>query len=607
MNTHFKSWSAITFVALVALVIPILGFQLAQIETVRSSSIDLGTCLPPPANLVSWWLADGDASDIVMSNNGLLKNGAAFTTGMVGSAFNFDGVDDYVAVSDDPSLNPIHAITVDAWINRSSLDNDYGPVVVKRPNNNSGYTLEAAYGDIAFHVYVSGRGYVSSPFATLPTDQWVHVAGVYDGSTISLYLNGNLIGSNTSAPGAIHVESGELGIGHDQANPDRFYKGLVDEVEIFDRALSASEIQAIYTAGSAGKCTFGRKTVNRSAVASGTPVIYTIALDNESEGNFDDVRVTDALPPTLTYIPGSLSATAGSVAYANGVISWNGPVNISGIVTITFGATVSQTAPVGTTIINSAVISEGGMTNTRSAKILVDSRGVYLPMIMRPQPSIAGRVTLNSAPVIEGVWLELRFYDGSAWSTSATTTTDSEGYYAFHSAPSLEPGQRYYVLYRNNAGTVGRLWVWGTRALTTYTAGSSVEIGNFDIADIILVSPPYGRAVALPYTFQWTPRPATPSDSYEFNLYDPTDLDPWFYSDPPLGYVGSFRLTGLPTGFSPKLQYAWEIWAYSPDGGSGISYEARLVTFSNSGSSITAPSASLPEKHWQLDEDFLRR
>ena len=302
MNTHFKSWSAITFVALAALVIPILGFQLAQTETVRSSSIDLGTCLPPPANLVSWWPADGDASDIVMSNNGFLKNGAAFAAGMVRSAFNFDGVDDYVAVSDDPSLNPIHAITVDAWINRSSLDNDYGPVVVKRPNNNSGYTLEAAYGDIAFHVYVSGRGYVSSPFATLPTDQWVHVAGVYDGSTISLYLNGNLIGSNTSAPGAIHVESGELGIGHDQANPDRFYKGLIDEVEIFDRALSASEIQAIYTAGSAGKCTFGRKTVNRSAVASGTPVTYTIALDNESEGNFDDVRVTDALPPTLTYI-----------------------------------------------------------------------------------------------------------------------------------------------------------------------------------------------------------------------------------------------------------------------------------------------------------------
>jgi hypothetical protein len=67
--------------------------------------------------------------------------------------------------------------------------------------------------------------------------------------------------------------------------------------------------------------------------------------------------------------------------------------------------------------------------------------------------------------------------------------------------PSLTPGQRYYVRYRNYADTPGRLWVWGTRDLTSYAAGSAVEIGNFDIADIALVSPPAGATVALPYTF----------------------------------------------------------------------------------------------------------
>ena len=92
---------------------------------------------------------------------------------------------------------------------------------------------------------------------------------------------------------------------------------------------------------------------------------------------------------------------------------------------------------------------------------------------------------------------------------------------------------------------------------------------------------------------------ATPSDTYELDA-DPTDLDPWFYTKPHLGYIGSYRLGSLPTGFSLNYEYAWEIWAYSPDGGYGISYEARVVKFSNTGSIITAPSLDLPEKRWQL-------
>ena len=60
-------------------------------------------------------------------------------------------------------------------------------------------------------------------------------------------------------------------------------------------------------------------------------------------------------------------------------------------------------------------------------------------------------MTLDGAP-IDGVTLDLRFYDGSDWWTTASTTnTDAEGYYAFHSTPSLGPGQKYYVLYRNVA------------------------------------------------------------------------------------------------------------------------------------------------------------
>jgi hypothetical protein len=226
------------------------------------------------------------------------------------------------------------------------------------------------------------------------------------------------------------------------------------------------------------------------------------------------------------------------------------------------------------TAVISANSAESTITSTSSFTI-------YLPIVSKPRPGISGRVTLNGVPAA-GVSLYLRFYDGSSFSTLAITTTAADGSYVFTNAPSLGPGQRYYVRYLNLSGTPGRLWTWGTRSLTAYSAGSMVEIGNFDIADIALVSPSGGATVALPYTFQWTPRPATPSDSYEFDLYDRTDH---FYIV--LSYVGSYTLNSLPLNFSPGVQYAWEIWVYSPDGGYGISYATRLVTFSNTDMSVT--------------------
>jgi hypothetical protein len=185
--------------------------------------------------------------------------------------------------------------------------------------------------------------------------------------------------------------------------------------------------------------------------------------------------------------------------------------------------------------------------------------------------------------------LSLRFYNGSSWSTLATTTTAADGTYSFTGVPSLGSGQGYYVRYQNTAGTVGRLWLWNTRVLTSYTAGSNIAIGNFDIADITLVSPAGGSTVALPYTFQWTRRAATPSDSYELDLYDYYDGDPYAYTGP-LGYVGSFTINGLPTGFSPWVPYVWTIWAYSPDGGAGLAYWSNYVTFSNTGFRVATDS-----------------
>ena len=212
-------------------------------------------CVQPPSGLVSWWPGEGNASDIIGGNNGTLQGGVTFGPGLVGRAFSFDGVDDYISVPNHGSLNP-QTITVDAWFYATGISGQQFPPIVKKADANGGYAFEINQNDnqLRFWVYVSGIGWQSSAPAPISPNTWYHAAGTYDGSNIRVYVNGQPQGAPTSVTGTIAPASNPLNIGRDPSNPLRFFKGLIDEVEIYNRALSADEIAAIYNAGSAGKC-----------------------------------------------------------------------------------------------------------------------------------------------------------------------------------------------------------------------------------------------------------------------------------------------------------------------------------------------------------------
>jgi hypothetical protein len=217
---------------------------------------------------------------------------------------------------------------------------------------------------------------------------------------------------------------------------------------------------------------------------------------------------------------------------------------------------------------------------------------ISLPLVLMPEPGLQGHVTVNGVPT-GGVPLDLRYFNGSSWSSRGTLSTASDGSYRFADVPSLNPGEHYYVRFLNTAETDGRLWLWGTRELDSYTNGAAVALGDFDLADVTLLSPDAGALVSLPFTFRWTRRPATPSDSYEFDLWDWDDDDPFFYTDPPLGYVDSFTLNNTPPGFATYTPYTWDIWIYSPDGGYGICFWSFYVGFSNTGQLAASPAPAL--------------
>ncbi len=232
------------------------GFT-AAFPPVRSGITAVGDvtirpCTLPPSGLAGFWPADGSTNELVNGANAVLNRGATYAPGLVGHAFSLDGAGGYVSVPDSPSLNPVNGTTIEGWIRRTAAVGFNDPVFKKSgPGQVNGYALEYYGQDITFYVYTNN--WYSSGGVPIQDNVWTHVAGVYDGTTIRLYVNGALASSG-SAPPPLTPSPGELNIGRDPSNHDRLFKGLIDEFSLYDRALSPNEIQTIFSAGDKGKC-----------------------------------------------------------------------------------------------------------------------------------------------------------------------------------------------------------------------------------------------------------------------------------------------------------------------------------------------------------------
>ncbi len=210
------------------------------------------TCSTAPNGLVSWYKAEGNALDSNSGFNGTLQNGATYAGGKVGQAFSFDGNDDKVFVPHNASLN-VANVTLEAWVFPAAFGGQ-GSIINKRTAvNNAGYGLEpTAGGNLTFFIYIGGNlFFVTSPSPML-LNTWSHVAGTFDGSVLKIFVNGTQVASQNIS-GSIDATTGDLVIGENIVNGTN-WTGLIDEPTIYNRALSASDIQTIFNSGTAGKC-----------------------------------------------------------------------------------------------------------------------------------------------------------------------------------------------------------------------------------------------------------------------------------------------------------------------------------------------------------------
>ncbi|MBI2176296.1 phage tail protein [Candidatus Woesearchaeota archaeon] len=221
-------------------------------------------CVQPPAGIIGWWSGDS-TEDLVGNNNAILHDDAGFASGRVGDAFGFDGAGDYVSIPYSPTLEPSE-ITVEFWVS--------GPI--GQPGNTGSGVMLVENSPIhadheGWYIFITPSGGIGTTIGDgtawnpvistigLPYPGWLgwgrHVAMTYDGTTLKLYIDGVLQGSNQVSNAQLATGRDiNLGASWNSGSFASFFTGLIDEVEIYDRALSMSEIQAIYNAGSSGKC-----------------------------------------------------------------------------------------------------------------------------------------------------------------------------------------------------------------------------------------------------------------------------------------------------------------------------------------------------------------
>ena len=209
-----------------------------------------------PNNVVAMWLFDEGQGKTVRDssgngNDGVINGDPKWVEGKFGKGLEFDGSDDYIAVPDSDSLDVNgNQITIVAWIKGSGWP-AANHVVRKLHDQAQGhiYVLRIQPDTIRAYIATDAKpspGYQVNGATSLNTDRWYHVALVYDGNEIRVYLNGELDGSQT-ASGKIETSDGELRIA--RGDPAGYFAGVIDEVAIFNVALDEGEIKEIMEGG----------------------------------------------------------------------------------------------------------------------------------------------------------------------------------------------------------------------------------------------------------------------------------------------------------------------------------------------------------------------
>jgi len=230
--------------------------------------------------LIAEYHFDGGANDSSGNGNNGIVSGATFIDGKYGKALSFNGVDNRVRIPNSMSLNPVGGITLEAWINAKGTTTTWQSIISKMESatQNSGYELYVLQQNMPRFAVVTNDPKIGKPIkvrvgetsgntrgdsgppsssynppaqsgSTTSPDTWIHVAGTYDGKMLVLYINGKFDSFVEKSGFLTTSTKDDLWIG--SWKDVDYFKGDIDEVRIYNRALTDVEVKANYEAAPA--------------------------------------------------------------------------------------------------------------------------------------------------------------------------------------------------------------------------------------------------------------------------------------------------------------------------------------------------------------------
>jgi methionine-rich copper-binding protein CopC len=300
-------------------------------------------------------------------NNGTITSATWSTAGKYGNALSFNGTSSLVTINDSNSVNLASAITIEAWVEPTSISSAWRDVVYK---SGGVYSLEASSPTAseapAAIATIGGTSVTTSGTSALPTNTWSYVTETYNGNELMLYVNGVEV-SSVAETGSIATSTGPLQIGGDSAL-GQYSSGLIDDVRIFNVARSQSQIQSDMTTPVADTPPL---VTGQTPGASAT----NVAVSAPITATFDEPMQSSTIGVTLKSLSGSTVA---------GTISYN---------STTYTATFTATSALAYNTTYTATIS-GGQNNMGVAMAASTSwsftTDVVAPAVINHTPTAGG-------------------------------------------------------------------------------------------------------------------------------------------------------------------------------------------------------------------------
>ena len=294
-------------------------------------------CVPPPAGILSWWRGEGNALDSAGTNIGTLTGNATYGPGMVGQGFVLNGYGEAVQLGNPASLQ-LQDFTIEGWMSRGSTSVVGGSgdaALVDAGGVDRRFALNSAgtlfLGRVGIDAVYASAGVTDTSFH--------HVAVTKVGTNVVFYIDG--VAYPAPPYSTTYTFATAIAIGARGDDLSSSFLGTIDELSVYSRALTTSEIQSIYVIGSGGKCTspfppiITSEPTNQTVLVGGTAsfsVAATGAAPLSYQWKSNGVSISGATNTVLTLTNVQLSQAGNYAVVVSNV--YGGTLSSNAVLTV---------------------------------------------------------------------------------------------------------------------------------------------------------------------------------------------------------------------------------------------------------------------------------